>query len=1136
MEKRQKNWKMPGLAALLAVVAMILTSACGPYSVSIAPPTATVSSGQSQQFTASTQQSTGGDQFQWSLPTSCTGTTCGTLLTATGNCPAQTTCGPLTADGATITYVAPTAGPAPPTITLTVNAMDNNKPTPDTAMATATITPIVVSVSVSPPTLSFQPGGTPQPFTATVLVNGAPNTKGVTWSLSLIGADCTSATLPCGSLSNITSTTVSYTPPLPSVVGAAEQVVLTATPVEDTFITGSAVLSISAGTGTPLTLNVTPSTPPPIAAGTTATTMFTASGTGSSQGVTWALSQGGGTCLPAACGSLPTTTSTTANYLPPTSVTASTTVTLTATAVAAPSLTASATITVTPAQTTPLMLSINPSATTVSAGATSTTVFTASLSGTGSSQGVTWALSQGGGTCLPAACGSLPTTTSTTADYLPPTSVTASTTVTLTATAVAALNPTALATITVTPGQAQSAFLRYIFEVGNSTISSYAVVSTTGQMRSLNYVAGPTTGSTTPPPTAAINPNGTAVYLIFNPIVSNRELFILNVEPNGVLQQSPSSPTTLSADYANMAPDPLGRFLYASDQTGGTIGVFALDSNGNPTGSPTTAATVSGAAQMVIDSKGANLFVLTSGGQVAMYSIDGTTGALTLIGTPATAGSSNQFLTVTPNAQTLYVLSNTSIYAFSVASSGPAAGLTPVTGSPFTGQLGTSTSAAQAAVDPSGTHLYVTAEDVDGLFGFSIASSGAITALAAANSAVGSSPTQINIDPTGSFVYVANQNDAWVYSLNGATGALTPTSQIRTRSSGSAQLLSVGSKQLTFTPTALYVANSASNNISQFSIDSSSGTLANPGLVAAGTTPKAVTVLPSGAFAYATNSGSGNLSAYSISGGVLSPLGTAVTTGSGPAWLTSDLSGSFLYSANQGASDLWSFSIGSSGALTSGEAQINTANTAPVFVTTEATGQYLYTANSGAGNIDEFSILSPQGSLSLLATISSQGLGPDWIAVDPSGRYAYVANLTSGDLGNYTITEGVGTLVSNGLQPTLVVGHGSGLSSVVVEPSGRYVFVSDFVGSEIFSYTINSADGTLAFNTGGELGTTPGTGPVALAVDISGQYLYCANSGTNDISIFKINLSNGTLSQIGTATVKTGGTTPAGLATTGTIN
>jgi 6-phosphogluconolactonase len=675
------------------------------------------------------------------------------------------------------------------------------------------------------------------------------------------------------------------------------------------------------------------------------------------------------------------------------------------------------------------------------------------------------------------------------------------------------------------------------------SISSFAVWPSTGQLRSLTYFVPSGLGGggiTGPPPGVAIHPNGTVLY-VMAPSISNAQIWTLNLGQNGVLQQTASSPMTINTAFQGLAMDPLGQFLYSVDQFGGSIGVFALDQKGNP-GTPASVATLTNPTEMAIDSTGAFLFVLNGGsppGMINMYAINrsttGVPGALTLVGTPATGGSDDQSMTLTPDGQFLYVFSLNSIYAYNVTSTG----LTPVTGSPFTGVLGTGNNAGQGAVDPTGKYLYVAAQGHNAIYGFSIGASGAPTALASSPFAAGSFPDQINIDPSGSFVYVANREDAWVYSLNSSTGALTATSQNRTMGFGiTSQLLSSGSSALTFTPKALYVTNSGSNNVSQFTITPSTGALSPGSLVSAGTAPKGVAVLQDGDFAYVANSaiasGVPTLSAYGISSGVLSPSGNPVPTGNGPTWLTPDLSGTWMYNVNQTDSTVWKFNINGSGALTSG-AQTATTGAGPMFITTDPTGQYLYTANSTANTIGEYSIEFPLGSLQTLSTgINSEGIGPNWIAVDPSGQYAYVANLSDGTLGEFTITEGSGDLVVNGPQPFLPVG--SALSSVVVEPSGRYVFVSDFVENKIFSYTINPAVGDLAFNTTGEPVASTGTGPVALAVDISGQYLYCVNAGSNDITIFKINLTNGTLTQVGTATVPTGGTTPAGIAVTGTVN
>ncbi len=63
-----------------------------------------------------------------------------------------------------------------------------------------------------------------------------------------------------------------------------------------------------------------------------------------------------------------------------------------------------------------------------------------------------------------------------------------------------------------------------------------------------------------------------------------------------------------------------------------------------------------------------------------------------------------------------------------------------------------------------------------------------------------------------------------------------------------------------------YVANSGSSNVSAYTINATTGALtAVPGSpFAAGTTPVSVTVDPSGKFAYVANSGSDTVSAYTI--------------------------------------------------------------------------------------------------------------------------------------------------------------------------------------------------------------------------------------------------------------------------------
>jgi hypothetical protein len=95
--------------------------------------------------------------------------------------------------------------------------------------------PTPSSVTISPTSASVKAGTGTQNFTATVM-NDYLN-RGVTWALS--GAGCSGAT--CGSLSNMTSSSVTYNAP-----SAAATVTLTATSVNDATKSSTATITVTA--------------------------------------------------------------------------------------------------------------------------------------------------------------------------------------------------------------------------------------------------------------------------------------------------------------------------------------------------------------------------------------------------------------------------------------------------------------------------------------------------------------------------------------------------------------------------------------------------------------------------------------------------------------------------------------------------------------------------------------------------------------------------------------------------------------------------------------------------------------------------------------------------------------------------
>ena len=75
-----------------------------------------------------------------------------------------------------------------------------------------------------------------------------------------------------------------------------------------------------------------------------------------------------------------------------------------------------------------------------------------------------------------------------------------------------------------------------------------------------------------------------------------------------------------------------------------------------------------------------------------------------------------------------------------------------------------------------------------------------------------------------------------------------------------------------------YVTNSGSNDVSMYTINATTGALTSIGTIAAESAPTSIAIHPAGQFAYVTNSGSNDVSMYSIgSTGTLTLIGTIGT-------------------------------------------------------------------------------------------------------------------------------------------------------------------------------------------------------------------------------------------------------------------
>ena len=349
-------------------------------------------------------------------------------------------------------------------------------------------------------------------------------------------------------------------------------------------------------------------------------------------------------------------------------------------------------------------------------------------------------------------------------------------------------------------------------------------------------------------------------------------------------------------------------------------------------------------------------------------------------------------------------------------------------------------------------------------------------------------------------VFVATQGDSSVssFSIDLTTGILnTSGSSLPAGALPTAMILAPSG-------TTLFVLNSNSSippnspactlpspgTIVSYTVNSDGTLAANTGKAQAGFIPLAMAVDSGGHFLFVVNQGlqcnpaSGTISVFAISDKTLaevpgSPFPSAAPlapSGTGPSGVAVTPDGKFLYVANQYDNTVTTFSVDGSGALSQG--LVAPVGTAPSALSITRDGGFLYVANSST--VSGFAICnqvvtscndpnSPDGHLTVVAgSPFSAGIGPIAIVAAPSGKFLFVVNRHSNQISEYRIALGTGVLtpntqgsISTGFDPvsaTIRVG------TTTVESTGgitNYLYVANFGGSSISTYSFDSTVGTL---------------------------------------------------------------------------
>jgi len=237
-----------------------------------------------------------------------------------------------------------------------------------------------------------------------------------------------------------------------------------------------------------------------------------------------------------------------------------------------------------------------------------------------------------------------------------------------------------------------------------------------------------------------------------------------------------------------------------------------------------------------------------------------------------------------------------------------------------------------------------------------------------------------------------------------------------------------------------------------------------------------------------------------------------------------------MYCTNAFSYDISQFKIAPNGALSALAPNVRyTVNTNGLpgseSINFDPSHRHAYLANLGASTIDEFQVAS-DGSLVYFGTYTmDQGANasePSIVVFSANGKYAYA---TSESRTNHKLTEF--TVKPNGALALLgTVDTGNDVGHIVVDPQGRFLYVTSYFGNTISRYPLN-ADGTV----GAAMTPLPtGAGPFAMTMTPNGAFMYVTNLGTlfppyspipGTISEYRVE-ADGSLTSIGSLNAGTG--------------
>jgi 6-phosphogluconolactonase len=273
----------------------------------------------------------------------------------------------------------------------------------------------------------------------------------------------------------------------------------------------------------------------------------------------------------------------------------------------------------------------------------------------------------------------------------------------------------------------------------------------------------------------------------------------------------------------------------------------------------------------------------------------------------------------------------------------------------------------------------------------------------------------------------------------------------------------------------------------------------------------------------------GAVSAFSIDAatGTLSLLNQRLSMGTGPCHLVLDKERRNLLIANYGGGSVAVLRVGTDGRLGettafvqhSGKSVNPQRQTRPHAhcVTLDPANRFAFVCDLGLDKVMTYRFDAAKGTLAPgdpAFTSLEPGAGPRHMVFRPDGRFAYVVNELTSTIAVFGYDSNAGVLKELQTVSTLPEyfdGANSG-AEIGMNPSGKYLYVSNRGHNSVVLFGIDQAEGTLTYV---EEQGTGGRTPRHFGIEPSAKHLAIGNQESDTVLVCRIDADNGRLKPSG---------------------